>query len=304
MSLTRLLSVLPEPLFSEYKIQGILGVGAYAVVYQIQDLATGESFALKVVEKEPMRVRLMLPQLTREVHLLDAHADTPHVVELLETIMTTTHVFLRFPICQTNLEDLSKENGPMTEEEAFRWLRQACVGVEGLHASGVIHRDLKPSNFLVDDKGQLRVCDFGWACREEEVLTGQCGTPEYSPPETSSERGRGVHTTKVDMYGLGASLQHMLLGRVPKGRTDLPKGLSASTHELLAELMESDAEARPTIEELLARPQLEQNILAQFAQLWNQLFDTTVSTAQERQRMQDIDAVSVSCGLGGPYPMY
>merc|ERR1719313_2715050 len=108
MSLTRLLKVLPEPLFSSYRIQRVLGVGAYAVVYQIRDVQSREAYALKVVEKEPLRVRLMLPQLAREASLLQAHADTPHVVQLLETTMTKTHVFLRFTLCKESLEDLSK----------------------------------------------------------------------------------------------------------------------------------------------------------------------------------------------------
>merc|ERR1719456_909261 len=125
--------------------------------------------------------------------------------------MTTTHVLLRFQLCQDNLEDLSARHGPMTEEEAFSWLRQACLGVQALHASGVIHRDLKPSNFLVDDEGMLRICDFGWACTEEEELNGQCGTPEYSSPETTTVRN-AVHTAKVDVFGLATTLQHLLLG--------------------------------------------------------------------------------------------
>jgi len=297
-----LLAALPEPLFSTYSIEKVLGVGAYAVVYQIRDKLTREVFALKVVEKEPMRVRLMLPQLAREASLLEAHADTPHVVQLLETTMTSTHAFLRFQLCPESLEDLSKENGPMMEEEAFRWLRQACQGVQGLHASGVVHRDLKPSNFLVDNDGMLRICDFGWACMEEEALTGQCGTPEYSPPETRSEHRGRVHTAKVDIYGLACTFQHLVLGRVPKGPGDLPKGLSAATHELLAELMDSDAAARPSIGELLSRPQLTENIVEQIWNQWRSFFDMPIFAKKPHpKRVFQEDAVDVSCGLGGIY---
>merc|ERR1711934_722570 len=103
----------------------------------IRDNRTDEAFALKVVEKEPMRVRLMLQQLAREATLLQTHADTPHVVQLLETTMTSTHMFLRFHICEDNLEDMAKAHGPMAEEDALRWLRQACLGVQALHACGV-----------------------------------------------------------------------------------------------------------------------------------------------------------------------
>jgi len=289
MSLTRLLSALPEPMFSNYAIDCVLGVGAYAVVYQIHDKSTGEAFALKVVEKEPMRVRLMLPQLVREATLLQAHTDTPHIVQLLETTMTSTHVFLRFQLCEQNLEEMSEREGPMSEEEAFRWFRQACVGVQGLHASGVIHRDLKPSNFLVDSDGMLRICDFGWACSEDDELTGQCGTPEYSSPETTVEKGP-VHTAKADIYGLATTLQHLLLGRVPKGPRDLPKGLSPDTRHLLVDCMDADPDSRPTIAELLSRPQMAENIVAQLWNQWRLFFDVPIIAPRK--------IASISCGSG------
>lgn len=301
MSLTRLLAALPEPLFSTYSIEKVLGVGAYAVVYQIRDKYTAEAFALKVVEKEPMRVRLMLPQLEREASLLERHADSPHVVQLLETVKTNSHVFLRFNLCQESLEDLSEEHGPMAEREAFGWIRQASLGVQALHDTGIIHRDLKPSNLLVDCDGTLRICDFGWACTEHEELKGQCGTPDYSPPETMKESGGGVHTPKVDVYGLGASLQHLLLGRVPKGPNDLPKGLSVSTIDILAEMMDPDADSRPTIDDLLSRPQFTQNLSTQIWDQWRVFFDPLFG--HQKRYVQD-GAVEVSCGLGGPFGVY
>lgn len=292
MSLTRLLSALPEPLFSTYSIERVLGVGAYAVVYQIRDKYTSEAFALKVIEKEPLRIRLMLPQLAQEASLMEAHAGTPHIVELLETTMTRTHMFLRFNLCQESLEDLSNRHGPMCEEDAFRWIRQACEGIRALHASGVVHRDLKPSNFLVDREDVLHICDFGWACLEDEDMTGQCGTPDYSPPETKGQVHMR-HTSKVDIYGLGASLQHLLLGRVPKGKKDLPAWISPATQELLGELMAPDPDSRPSIEELLSRPQLSENILEHIVNQWRLFFDIPAILTKKVPTIQDL-----SCGFG------
>lgn len=240
----------------------------------------------------------MLPHLAREASLLQAHTETPHVVSLLETTMTTTHLFLRFPLCQESLEHISHQCGPMTEEEAFGWLRQACLGVQGLHASGVIHRDLKPSNLLVDSDGVLHICDFGWACTEDEELSGWCGTPEYAPPEALCERGP-THTTKVDIYSLATTLQHLLLGRLPQGPKDLPKGLSAGTHRLLAELMDSDPDSRPTIDELLSRPQLAGNIVIALLDQFRSFFDVPFVT--KSKHILHEEAVNVSCSLGGFY---
>jgi len=282
-------------LFSTYSIERVLGVGAYAVVYQVRDKVTSEAFALKMIEKEPMRVRLMLTQLAREASLLQVHAETPHIVQLLETTMTSTHMFLRFNLCQESLEDMAKDHGPMAEEEAFRWLRQACVGVQGLHATGVIHRDLKPSNFIVDSEGMLCICDFGWACTEEDALSGQCGTPDYSPPETRGDaRKDDVHTPKVDIYALGACFQHLVLGRVPQGPKDLPKGLSTATREFIGELMHADPDARPSIDEVLAHPQLAENIVEQLLNTWRMFFDIP-SFAVKKKPMQE----EPSCGFVG-----
>lgn len=272
-SLTHLLASLPEPLFSAYKIERVLGVGAYAIVYQVRSVDTDEAFALKVVEKLPMRQRGMMPQLDREVALLDAYSETPHVIELLEVLHTASHVFLRFDLCSESMEDALEEAGPMTEDEAFAWFRQTCLGIQALHVNGVIHRDLKPSNLLIDRSGVLRICDFGWACTESDRLSGPTGTPQYAPPECTKHSI--VHTTKVDMYGLGACLQHMLLGRVPKHPADRPKGLSEETIELLNELMNPNPTARPSIENVLLRPQLAAaNPFAdQVACMWRTLSD-------------------------------
>jgi serine/threonine protein kinase len=254
-SLTHLLAALPEPLFSTYAIERVLGVGAYAIVYQIRSIETDEAFALKVVEKEPMRQRAMMPQLDREVVLLDAFSCSPHIIELLEVLHTSTHVFLRFELCEECVEDALDEAGPLAEEDAFGWFRQTCLGVQALHANGVIHRDLKPSNLLIDRSGAIRICDFGWACAESDQLSGSCGTPQYSPPECTGQTSY-IHTTKVDIYGLGTCLQHILLGRVPMGPEDFPKGLSEGTTDLLHELLNPDPDLRPSIEDVLLRSEL------------------------------------------------
>jgi len=266
MSLTRLLKALPEPLFSTYNLVKVLGVGAYAVVYQVQHKKTKEKFALKVMEKEPVRIRNMLSQLLREVEIIQEQSGAPHIVQLFEVTETSTHFFLRFELCQTSLEDYCTRHGPMTEEEAFGWLRQACLGIKELHDNGIVHRDIKPSNCLVDADGQLCICDFGFAGRERERLTGITGTHCYSCPEAKAEGL--VQTRKVDIYALGACLQHFLLGRCPKGPKDLPKGLSSEAKELMNEMMHQNPYLRLDIDELLEMPQLAEEDM--FSQLLNQ----------------------------------
>lgn len=266
MCLTRCIAALPEPLCSSYEIVETLGAGAYAVVYLVRDRETQEEFALKMIEKEPMRCRMMLPQVKSEIAIAQECSGSQHINNLLEASETSTHFFLRFELCSYNLEQYSNQHGPMPEEEAFQWLRQACLGVKELHASGIIHRDLKPGNFLVADDGTLSICDFGFACRVRDSPTGIAGSPQYAPKEAWMP-GK-VHTKKIDVYGLGASLQHLLLGRIPEGPEDMPKGASAATLELLEEMMSERPEDRPTVEELLRTPQLSTSVFTQWLSQW------------------------------------
>jgi len=253
MSLTGKLDALPEPHCSQYNLVGVLGGGAFALVYLISEKETRQQFALKVIEKEPFRVRLMLGQLIREVAIATETSSCHHIAQLLEASESDTHVFLRFALCESDLSILSSQRGPMTEREALLWLRQACLGVKELHARDVIHRDLKPNNLLMDAQGNLRICDFGYACNVADQLSGIAGTPGYSSPECSPQTSSTdlIHSKKVDIYSLGACLQHLLLGRVPQGVADLPLDASATTLDLLHKMMRNDPDERPSIDEVL-----------------------------------------------------
>lgn len=265
-SLTALLVRLPDQLASDYELEELIGTGAFALVYRLRRRRDGHRLAVKVVEKAPLAARALLPQLYREIMHLREHAETPHVVQLREVVETRDYFFLCFELCARSLEEHVDDEGPLEEDEAFEWFRQALIGVRELHAGGIVHRDLKPSNMLVDADGVLRICDFGWACLESEELDGMSGTRQYAPPEMLQACGL-PHTTKVDVYCLGACLQHLLLGRMPEGPEDLPLNASPAVMDLLAELMQHDPEARPTVEEVLARPALQPGPLAQ---LWQQ----------------------------------
>jgi serine/threonine protein kinase/Tfp pilus assembly protein PilF len=103
--------------------------------------------------------------------------------------------------------------------EAFAEVADA---LQYAHGKGIIHRDLKPSNLILDQKGKLRILDFGLAHLEGQeslTLTGEfVGTPLYTSPEQAlAHRASLDHRT--DIYSLGATLYELLARRPPfKGR--------------------------------------------------------------------------------------
>ena len=116
-----------------------------------------------------------------------------------------------------NLEQVVRDH-PLAARDAARHLRRVAEAVQHAHDHDVLHRDLKPSNILLDGDGDPRVTDFGIARMDssnasELTRTGQVlGSPGYSAPEQAFG---GEANARTDVYGLGASLYHLLTGRPP-----------------------------------------------------------------------------------------
>ena len=97
-----------------------------------------------------------------------------------------------------------------------------CVidALSHLHALGVAYRDLKPENLLIDDRGFLKVVDFGFAKKLPYLKDGSlcertytlCGTPEYLSPELVKNQG---HDKAVDYWAIGILVYELLIGATP-----------------------------------------------------------------------------------------
>ena len=91
---------------------------------------------------------------------------------------------------------------------------QIALALEYLHSKGIVYRDLKPENILMDDKGYLRLADFGMAkkLKDDEKAMSFCGTPEYLAPEIITMEG---HDKNADWWSFGILLFEMLCGLPP-----------------------------------------------------------------------------------------
>lgn len=115
------------------------------------------------------------------------------------------------------LRAVLREEGPLAEEQAVRYLEQICAALRPLHAlsSPIVNRDLKPENIMITHNNDAVVVDFNsakFSNRTRSKDTTLLGTPGYAAPEQFGFRPSGPTS---DIYALGVLLHEMLTGKMP-----------------------------------------------------------------------------------------
>lgn len=174
-------------------------------VYRALDKSSGELVALKKIR--PVKEKSGFPLTSiREVQLLQ-QVHHPHIIRLREMAVgrKVENIFLVFDYCSHDLATLiDRMTRPFTEAEVKRILLQLLSAVDYLHRNFIIHRDLKLSNLLIDDRGRLKLADFGLARLFGNPLTAM--TPKvvtlwYRAPELLF--GTDKYHSAVDMWAVG-----------------------------------------------------------------------------------------------------
>eukprot|EP00403_Amphidinium_massartii_P029501 CAMPEP_0178404472 /NCGR_PEP_ID=MMETSP0689_2-20121128/17903_1 /TAXON_ID=160604 /ORGANISM="Amphidinium massartii, Strain CS-259" /LENGTH=458 /DNA_ID=CAMNT_0020025461 /DNA_START=18 /DNA_END=1394 /DNA_ORIENTATION=+ len=216
ISLTRPPPELPPDLSRDFEVEHTLGEGAYACVLQARQKQTGAVVALKIVEKQPLAIRNMLPQLQREVRI-QGHLQHPNILKLISCMEDTTHVYMLLEFCPGGSLRGVAARLPLhrfPEPMAARYMAMILQGVDFMHRCSCVHRDLKPDNVLLTVNDEVRICDFGWSAEvtAERLLLTTCGTPDYWPPEIFEGHPQSAG---VDLWALGCLVYELLIGHPP-----------------------------------------------------------------------------------------
>ncbi|KAG7396985.1 hypothetical protein PHYBOEH_001435 [Phytophthora boehmeriae] len=189
----------------KYAVSSSLGSGKYSVVKQCTKKATGEQFAVKIIDKRQMiEVRF----LKRELEIMYALRHDG-VVRLLELYENNDMLFLVMELCGQELFEFIDRNGPLPESTTRPLIRKLVRTVAYLHAQCIVHRDIKPENILLPTDGQdisdIKLSDFGIARKLEGHGHGDVLTPHESLSEvanlhdaTSGSASSGMQTLAGD----------------------------------------------------------------------------------------------------------
>ncbi|CAG8720342.1 16830_t:CDS:2 [Gigaspora margarita] len=190
--------------------------GAYGVVFRARDKATGEIVALKKLKLDKEKNGFPITSL-REVHTL-LLAKHPNIVNVREIVVGDA--LKQYHDLKSLMEDMQS---PFLQSEVKTIMLQLLSAVAMLHDNWIIHRDLKTSNLLLNNRGQIKVADFGLARKYGSPLgpmTELVVTLWYRAPELLL--GAKKYSTAVDMWSVGCILGE-LVNKEPllPGRTEI-----------------------------------------------------------------------------------
>lgn len=149
---------------NEYQKLSKINEGTYGVVYKAKDRKTEEIVALKMI-KMNMEDEYGFPLTSlREINIL-LSCSHPSIVNVKEVVVGNGgSVFMVMEHLEHDLRGvMDRMKQPFSTSEVKCLMIQLLEGVKYLHSNWIIHRDLKPSNLLLNNSGELKICDFGMA---------------------------------------------------------------------------------------------------------------------------------------------
>lgn len=201
---------------NRYDIEQVIGRGGMGVVFRAKDRQLDEMVALKTLTGDEMlRSTEELERFKREIRIARriTHRNVLRTYDFGESdgISFISMEYVR----GRTLADLLQT--PQSPRVALSIVRQICRGLDAAHAEGIVHRDIKPQNVLIDQRGEVKLMDFGIARMAEgtEGVTAAgviIGTPHYMSPE--QVRGEALDA-RSDVYSMGVLMYEIFCGRRP-----------------------------------------------------------------------------------------
>jgi len=200
-----------------YKLIDERGSGSFGEVYIVRDLQTNYLYAAKIMYQDHTSDNELLERFKREAYILQSLNDQ-HIVRIVDFGNDDNLYFIiMHHIDGQNLKYYITTYGPIEPLRAIHYILQAAQGLDVAHKIGVVHRDIKPQNILINNKGVVKIVDFGLSrSKESPTITTSdkfMGTAYYTAPEqVMSSHSADIRS---DLYSLAVVLFEALTGYPP-----------------------------------------------------------------------------------------
>jgi len=201
------------------RIDRIIGKGSVATVYKGHHLALDIPVAIKILNPNLKKSGSRLAdRFVTEAQVI-ARINHANIVAVMHAGEEAGHRFIVMQyVAGQSLQDALNAKQEITITDFLRIFLDVCKALQAAHEHSAVHGDIKPANILLTPAGSAMLVDFGLvkdlnAYQDDSERGTAMGTPLYMSPE----QARGEHAVEVrsDVYSLGATMYHVLVGKPP-----------------------------------------------------------------------------------------
>ena len=193
----------------------------------------------------------------------------PFICRLYEMVPMTNHYYMLFEYIEGGqMLDYIVAHGSLKERHARKFARGIASALDYCHRNNVVHRDLKIENIMINEKGDIKIIDFGLSnlYAPKNLLKTYCGSLYFAAPELLS--AKPYIGPEVDVWSFGVVLYVLVCGKVPfddqsvsvlhekikKGNVEYPAFLSRECVSLLSRMLVVDPTKRASLYEVCLHP--------------------------------------------------
>ena len=236
-----------------YELKRRLARTAFSQVFVARDMVSRRRVALKLLPPFGAEYGLVRKLFFREIRALQ-ELKHPNVVVIHESGECREGLYIVMELLRgRNLGDWLSDDSARPYADRLAVLRQTAVGLECVHAAGMVHGDVKPSNVFVENGGNVKLLDFGTTRRLESLagsLSSRVGTPAYIAPEVLQA---GKLSVRADMFSFGVLAFETITGANPLRCASLAETFRAVMESTLPASEIRGAGASPSVTAVLER---------------------------------------------------
>ena len=194
-----------------FKFNYVIGKGGFGKVWQVKYKKTNQQYALKEMSKRKILDKKSEKSIHNEMLILKK-LNHPFIVNMYYAFQDNDNLYLVIDFLPGgDLRFHCSRYRTFSEEQIRFFISCMILGLEHIHSNNIIHRDIKPENLVIDEKGYLRITDFGIArINKKDNSSETSGTPGYMSPEVIEGKN---HSFSVDFFAMGVIGYEFMLGK-------------------------------------------------------------------------------------------
>ena len=236
---------------SNFEFLHIIGRGGFGKVWSVKSKKTNKHYALKQMSKVKIIDKKSIKSINSERELL-SQLYSPFIVNMHYAFQDKEYLYLVMDLLPGgDLRYHISIHKKFSEEQTRFFICGIILSLEYIHSKGIIHRDIKPENLVLDEKGYIRLTDFGIAKKNlEDNSSETSGTPGYMSPEVINSKN---HSFPADYFALGVIGYEFMKGNRPykgKNRKEIKEQMNERQAQItLKEIIKNNYENVENINE-------------------------------------------------------